>query len=673
MNDWPEYVIRRKVTVGRPFAIVGGVLLIPEVEISTTASLIHDATGDPLVASSDKFRGEVGEQVVVELPVTDQPGYRDAATGDIIDVSEPNTHTHLYTATIRFLGADRREVAKRVIGPFALPQGDGTDVDLDKLLPAVTVDGERVRIPDLWTQLVLEAGRGVADAVVSADAAVVAANLAVDAAADAAAIAAEAGETAAAQEVKVTSLTNLTDSGRLSPDGLSATIEQAVAAGSQPPGAIGRLFARLARSTSSPVAVAFAGSSTTQGLNATTVENRFVDRLVKMMQAAYPSPSGAETIVQASRSAEWAQVYSAAGVHGYNAGDGGKTSADYITTAEATRIGSVNPAMVMHMIGSNDLANGITPGAYRANIETALDRIQASSSGAVLHILVHSYERFDSLATNPAHGWSEYGAKLREIAASRPESVVFLDLDRYYKTNGVPGADPLDLIDTDSIHQTNAGHAFMASLIGRLITLPSPSSSGPAKVIVVTTSTPVAGNIVAIDSFSRQNNASTMGSADTGQVWAPQSGTWGISDNRAYAVAAGTTLLAVGASDVDLTAEVTRPAIGTIGIAVRASGDTKRLALYFNTGSSVLMLAVIGGTTPETLGTYDSALGAGVSGTLRLKAVGTAVTAYLNGTAVMTATLSSAQAALLDGTAVALRATVTGPGAHFDNLLVQRP
>lgn len=46
----------------------------------------------------------------------------------------------------------------------------------------------------------------------------------------------------------------------------------------------------------------------------------------------------------------------------------------------------------------------------------------------------------------------------------------------------------------------------------------------------------IVDRVVVSDSYNRVNSGASMGSADTGQVWVPRTGTWGISDNRAYLV-----------------------------------------------------------------------------------------------------------------------------------------
>lgn len=63
------------------------------------------------------------------------------------------------------------------------------------------------------------------------------------------------------------------------------------------------------------------------------------------------------------------------------------------------------------------------------------------------------------------------------------------------------------------------------------------------------------------DTFDRPNNATSLGTADTGQTWTSLSGTWGIDTNRAY-TSGGTSsdrqvAVESGASDVTVAVDVT--------------------------------------------------------------------------------------------------------------------
>ena len=75
------------------------------------------------------------------------------------------------------------------------------------------------------------------------------------------------------------------------------------------------------------------------------------------------------------------------------------------------------------------------------------------------------------------------------------------------------------------------------------------------------------------DDFNRADSATTMGTAPTSQVWAPQNGTWGIISNKAYLVTAtavdATTFLASnylsdGQIEADITLSAARADVGLI-------------------------------------------------------------------------------------------------------------
>ncbi|MGY1773490.1 GDSL-type esterase/lipase family protein [Blastococcus sp. SYSU D00813] len=233
--------------------------------------------------------------------------------------------------------------------------------------------------------------------------------------------------------------------------------------------ALAVLRAGLAARATTPCRIVFAGSSTTAGQNASTAANRYVNRLVAALQAAYPSGLGSETAVVASTTASWGTVSSAAGVHGYNAGESGTTAANYLTSGEIASAAALNPRAVLHMIGTNDWSGGVAPATYKANVQNVIASLKAATSGPCVHILVASY----GLAGSPTYPWSQYITAMREIADADPDHVAFIDLSEAYALVGVPGSDPLDLLDTDGTHQTNAGHAYMADLLrSALVNLP---------------------------------------------------------------------------------------------------------------------------------------------------------------------------------------------------------
>lgn len=162
---FPEYVPTRVVTVGGAMSVENAdSLLRVAVEIRSSHSLIWDATGYRFEKTGKAAVGELGTEVSVILPRTDVAGWKDAATGSVIDVSVPDSYSHRYTAVIRFIDQNGRTIGTTyTVGPFVLPAGTGA-VDLDKMVPASSVPGGQVSIPDVWGQMVAAAEAAAAAA-----------------------------------------------------------------------------------------------------------------------------------------------------------------------------------------------------------------------------------------------------------------------------------------------------------------------------------------------------------------------------------------------------------------------------------------------------------------------------------------------------------------------------
>lgn len=214
------------------------------------------------------------------------------------------------------------------------------------------------------------------------------------------------------------------------------------------------LAARLATAKTLNVAlsVVFVGSSTTYSMPG------FVGPLGRMLQETWRRDS--YTAVQRDSDADFI-VHSSPGVHVYNAGDWGSTALSYLTDEESDRIAALDPALITHMIGSNDWRQGQAPATYRANLVNRLDYLDAAIAGPHQHVLVHQYERRDGTVGEAS--WDDYRQVLADLAAERP-NVAFLDLSEAYYLAGAPTPDPLQLISSDDIHQTAQGYEFMTAL-----------------------------------------------------------------------------------------------------------------------------------------------------------------------------------------------------------------
>jgi lysophospholipase L1-like esterase len=229
-----------------------------------------------------------------------------------------------------------------------------------------------------------------------------------------------------------------------------------------------RLRAALASRNAGPRVLVFAGSSTTFGNNATTSARRYVNMFTATLQARYPLYSGSSPAT-VTLSAAVATPPSSAGVQAVNAGVVGTDASNYLNSTTRGQIAALNPVAIIHMVGSNDYSAGTSAATYKTTVQTQIAGLRALLTGPCVHILAQSYQRLD--VDTPTVVWSAYGAALAEIANEDAHGdVVYVDISLPYIQSGIPGADPLDLIDTDGIHQRDAGHAVMADALADALT-----------------------------------------------------------------------------------------------------------------------------------------------------------------------------------------------------------
>lgn len=149
---FPSFVKTRTISLGGAVGLENGQPLSISAVVNSTKGLIWNDTGYRFEQMGVSAASSEGAEVRVTLPVTDQQGWRDPVTNSIIDVSAPGSYTHMYVLTAQVGSSPRIS-----IGPFALPTGDGSDIDLDTMLPASTSVGNYVSVPDMWSARVTEA------------------------------------------------------------------------------------------------------------------------------------------------------------------------------------------------------------------------------------------------------------------------------------------------------------------------------------------------------------------------------------------------------------------------------------------------------------------------------------------------------------------------------------
>jgi hypothetical protein len=173
---FPADVTTRNITSGFPFGLVGDDDdLVLELQLTPSRSMVWASTGSVAVGRKIVQRSQPGQQLVVPVAVTDQAGWLDGA-GNAISVAGGG-QTHSYGAKV-YIKNGATVVAEFPTKNIVVPTGDGSDLDLDLMLPLSTVGGVTVSIPDVWSEQLAaaeaaaestaEAVDGIPDAIVAA-------------------------------------------------------------------------------------------------------------------------------------------------------------------------------------------------------------------------------------------------------------------------------------------------------------------------------------------------------------------------------------------------------------------------------------------------------------------------------------------------------------------------
>lgn len=147
------------------------------------------------------------------------------------------------------------------------------------------------------------------------------------------------------------------------------------------------------------------------------------------------------------------------------------------------------------------------------------------------------------------------------------------------------------------------------------------------------------------DTFTRADSTSTLGSADTGQAWSAQVGTWGISGNQAcetLATGSANAVVDAGVADGEAEVDVTWQS-GQGGLVARSVDGNDLLLAIIYAGTLELYKIVAGLST--ALGSYAWTPVMGTTYNLRISARGSAIKVYLDGTERIAVTETAHQSA----------------------------
>lgn len=184
---------------------------------------------------------------------------------------------------------------------------------------------------------------------------------------------------------------------------------------------------------------------------------------------------------------------------------------------------------------------------------------------------------------------------------------------------------------------------------------------------------PAGGGALFSDSFNRADNASSLGAADTGQVWQAIAGTWGILSNQAYCSADGGAFFSVallsdaGGADGVLQVTLAQPggaSGGSSWIIFRSTADANQFIYVVGSDSASYTVATYDAANVTTIatGTIPAAQAGDV---VRIEFSGSAIQVYINDVLDIDTTSAFAQTEV--GKGIGTDFGVSG-GPRFDNL-----
>ena len=166
-----------------------------------------------------------------------------------------------------------------------------------------------------------------------------------------------------------------------------------------------------------------------------------------------------------------------------NAGVGGNTTTNLLKRIDTDCLAH-KPALVIMMIGTNDMVNGkhVPLDKFKENLEILCDKIQATGSKLLLLTILPFYEPY-LLTRHPAEFFQPDGASairvkynevVTKVATSKKTSL--LDIGSVYEKVGKVGLEPDSLIrneanvgKTDGVHPTQNGYRFIGLAVSQFI------------------------------------------------------------------------------------------------------------------------------------------------------------------------------------------------------------
>lgn len=219
-----------------------------------------------------------------------------------------------------------------------------------------------------------------------------------------------------------------------------------------------RVLARLARCQTERVNIVCLGSSSMEGYLASSARYSFTGHIATALYAAYPLNNGGVHYETSNLEAAPNDGVNLPGLCLVNGAKGGTQAHDYVTDAKVSAIAKLRPAVILHMVGSNDYLKSKNPKFYREELQQAIAKIDNAYPDAN-HVLIHQNPRLD--VSSGVRAWAEYGEQMKAIADG--SHITFVDLSKPFVDLGVSPNDTKGLYDADKIHMNDAGYQLLAN------------------------------------------------------------------------------------------------------------------------------------------------------------------------------------------------------------------
>lgn len=172
---------------------------------------------------------------------------------------------------------------------------------------------------------------------------------------------------------------------------------------------------------------------------------------------------------------------------------------------------------------------------------------------------------------------------------------------------------------------------------------------------------------VVSDTFTRADSAVTMGNAETGQLWTPFIGTWGISGGKAYVTSnAGSVLTVVESGISDGKLSVLATWWQNTCLVFRCVDVNNFLILQLTNGTSIVLQKYVNGVWTILAQSTFAEVG-GLSYHMCVVLNGSNIDAYVDGVKIFTVTESFNKLVTKHG----LRLSSSDALSSFDNFIVE--